>query len=198
MRVDHLQYGKRLENIRSDVKGVNASFSDGAQMYADLIVGCDGAQSVVRKMLVGKEAAENSETDINFVNLATSFGRETSALIRAQHPIFFNSFHPKGWMYLTRILDVPRPNDPASWVFQVLVSWKGAPTSGDLPTKHERTEWLREKAEEYVDPWRSALRALPAKASFDIESAKFWRPMDWSSSPLAGRVTLAGDAAHSV
>jgi 2-polyprenyl-6-methoxyphenol hydroxylase-like FAD-dependent oxidoreductase len=183
--------------VQDGVDGkAKAIFKDGTHLSADLIVGCDGPRSIVRQALVGATDAAVTKMDVHLLNFPASYDKETAMLIRSKHPIFFNSLHEEGWLYWLRVQDVVDPNDPTSWSFQNIFSWTGRPYPGDLPTQAERTAWLKAKAEKYVDPWRSVLRALRDDVTFGIDTVSLWRPIDWSSSSLAGRVTLAGDAAH--
>ncbi|TKA80706.1 hypothetical protein B0A55_03701 [Friedmanniomyces simplex] len=193
-----IKYGRRLDRIEERGSRVTAYFEDGGSITADLVVGCDGAKSVVREMLVGKDAARVSYMDINMFNFPANFDAETARLIRSQHPIFFNCIHPKGWMYMMRVQNVKDPSDAASWLFQSLFTWQGPPGSEELDTQEKRTSWLKSKSAEYAEPWRTILSSIPADATFGIDRVTLWRPVDWSSSPLAGKVTCAGDAAHSM
>ncbi|KAK3075181.1 hypothetical protein LTR53_001712 [Teratosphaeriaceae sp. CCFEE 6253] len=195
-----IQYGKRLRSIERTACGVTAHFEDGERLDAGLIVGCDGSRSVVREMLVGTEAAQVTAMDINMLNFPANFDADTARLIRAQHPVFFNSVHPKGLFYWLRILDVPDPSDAASWSFQNIFSWRGAPGPAELDTQEKRTAWLKSRAVDYAEPWRTVLQRMPADVKFGIDPVTIWSPPagGWSDSALAGTVTLAGDAAHSI
>jgi hypothetical protein len=60
-----LQYGKKITSISPGPEGTAlAAFADGTTASGSLIVGCDGAKSVVREALVGKEAAQVEDLDI--------------------------------------------------------------------------------------------------------------------------------------
>ncbi|EME77353.1 uncharacterized protein MYCFIDRAFT_212690 [Pseudocercospora fijiensis CIRAD86] len=102
----------------------------------------------------------------------------------------------KNWMFWGSTVDVPQPEDPERWLIQLMFFWK--PGNENLSDQASRTAFLRFKAEEYVEPWRSILNAIPDDACFGIDHIHEWEPFDWSSSPLADRVTLAGGAAHNM
>jgi len=51
------QYGKRLKSVSSDGKHATAVFEDGTTATGDLLIGSEGAHSVVRDYLVGPEKA---------------------------------------------------------------------------------------------------------------------------------------------
>jgi 2-polyprenyl-6-methoxyphenol hydroxylase-like FAD-dependent oxidoreductase len=182
-----------IERVGNKVK---VTFADGTSATGDLVVGCDGANSVVREHLVGKEAAKASHWDISLLNFTCQFDADTARLMRAKHPILFNSFHPKNRMFMVSIQDVPDPARPETWQFQMLISWRGGPSPADFADQAARTAFVKSWAPDYTEPWRTILGAIPDDAQFGIDSITHWKPFDWSSSPLAGRVTLAGDAAH--
>ncbi|KAK3655385.1 hypothetical protein LTR22_010270 [Elasticomyces elasticus] len=193
-----VKYSKHLIRIEKHDTRVTAHFADGESIAADLVVGCDGAKSAVRQMLVGEEAAKVSYMDINMINFPARFDAETAKLIRAKHPIFFNSVHRDGFFFWVRIQDVPDPSDAASWAFQILFTWRDSPNRDELDTQEKWTAWLKSKAAIYAEPWRTILDNLPADSEFSIDRVTLWRPVDWSGSPLSGKVTLAGDAAHNM
>ena len=190
------QYGKRLVSITQDSSTVTAIFEDETEATGSLLVGCDGARSVVRELLIGQERAHNTLLDVSLFNFPCSFDAEIAKTIRAQHPVFFNSYQPDGWMFWLSIQDVVDPNKPESWLFQLMFSWVGPPRQEELNTQEARTSFLKSKASIYAEPWRTVLRALPDDVTFRLDRIAEWKPFDWSPEPLASRVTLAGDAAN--
>lgn len=99
-------------------------------------------------------------------------------------------------MFWLSIQDVVDPDKPASWLFQVMFSWVGQPKQKESDTQEARTAFLKSKASIYAEPWRTVLQAIPDDVTFGLDRIAQWKPFDWSSEPLASRVTLAGDAAH--
>lgn len=186
-----------IEKVGDKVK---VTFADATTATGDLVVGCDGANSVVREHLVGKEATKLSYWDISLLNFTCRFDADTARLIRAKHPIMFNTFHPRNRMFMVSIQDVPDPDRPETWQFQMLISWRGdEPAPAALADQAARTRFVKSWAPDYTEPWRTILGAIPDDVQFGIDSITDWKPPPppaWSSSPLAGRVTLAGDAAH--
>ena len=161
-----------------------------------MIVGCDGARSIVRELLVGRERAINTYLDVSLFNFPTSFNADIAKTLRAKHPIFFNSYQPSGYMFWLSTQDLIDPDRPESWLFQIMFSWVGPPRQEELATQEARTAFIKSKASLYVEPWRTVLEAIPDDIVFGLDRIAEWRPFDWSSEPLASRVTLAGDAAH--
>jgi 2-polyprenyl-6-methoxyphenol hydroxylase-like FAD-dependent oxidoreductase len=46
-----IHHGRRLVSVERDSNGVRASFADGTQASADILVGCDGVHSTVRRII---------------------------------------------------------------------------------------------------------------------------------------------------
>lgn len=176
-----------------------AAFADGTSALATLIVGCDSAHSVVREFLVGRDAAKVEDLDIQMFNVSCSFSKETAELQRTGHPIFKNCYHPEGLMWWQSIQDVKDPNKPETWLFQNVLSWVGKPRAEDFPDQASRLAFWRDKATAFAEPWRTVGKELPEDLVFGVDRTTVWRPsMDWSKTEFAGRVTLAGDAAHAM
>ena len=191
-----LQYGKALASITQDDSSVTAHFEDGTSTTGSLLIGCDGGKSVVRRMLVGEQQAQNTHLDFDLFNFVCHFNAEVSQKMIDMHPVFFNSHHKNGYMLWLSAQDVPDATRPDTWLWQIMLFWRGAPRREDFEDQEARMRWLKARTEEYVEPWRSVLKAVPDDVKFGVDRIAVWKPVDWSSAPLAGRVTLAGDAAH--
>lgn len=178
--------------------GVAAVFEDGTNAVGSVLIGCDGGRSVVRRLLVGEVKAVPKDLDISVINFTLKFDHDLADRVASQHPIAFNSYCAKNWMLWVSAVDVPDPDDAETWLFQLMFFWKGEPRKADLPDQVSRTAFLRGKANAYHKLWRRILQAIPDDASFGIDGIREWEPFDWSCEPLANRVTLAGDAAHTM
>lgn len=195
-----IHYGKKLKDVQRDSSNkVVATFEDGTSAEGTVLIGCDGAKSAVRPCLVGEKAAELVDLNIHMFNLSCSFPKEIALLQRKSgHPIFKNSYHPAGFAWWQSIQDVKDPNDPESWLFQNVLSWIGDPRPEDFPDQESRLKFWRTKAEDFAEPWKSVGANLPTDVTWKTDRITYWKPVDWSSAPLAGVVTLAGDAAHAM
>jgi 2-polyprenyl-6-methoxyphenol hydroxylase-like FAD-dependent oxidoreductase len=160
------------------------------------VVGCDGANSIVRDCILGKDVAQVEDLDIQMLNVSCTFPKETAMLQRMGHPVFKNSYHPDGFMWWQSIQDVKDPNAPDTWLFQNVISWIGQPRAEDLPDAASRMKFWKEKAQNFAEPWRSVGKDLPDDLPVIVDRTTVWRPsMDWTQK-FGHRVTLAGDAAH--
>ena len=198
---------------------VTAEFEDGTRESGHMLIGCDGSHSRVREFLVGHEAAQLEDTGHTMINhAATHYSPEQAHLLRTVHPILKLAWHPElpGGSLLAgtychapaspepllthpsrTALHLPDPNDPTNWAFQCYTSWNGPPTAFDLRDPTTRMAFVRERLSHFCEPFRTAFLALPKDEIMSVYPAQQWAPtMKWDNH--GGKVTLAGDAAHSM
>ncbi|KAL4815037.1 hypothetical protein BDW67DRAFT_186087 [Aspergillus spinulosporus] len=192
-----IQYGKKLSAITRTEGGVTATFADGTSVSGHLVIGCDSANSTTRQLL--GDAGKVDYLDLTMLNFTCKFDVETARLIRTTHPFAFNSYHPANRMLWVSAQDIGDPDDPETWTFQLIMSWRGRPRAGDadLADQAARTAYLKEMAPEYAQPWRTIIERIPDDIKFGTDKVSSWQPFDWSTTAsLAGVGALAGDAAH--
>lgn len=56
------EFGKRVESFTQDRDGVTLCFQDGSTAKHDVVVGCDGVKSRIRKFLLGEDDAASTPT----------------------------------------------------------------------------------------------------------------------------------------
>ncbi|KAL5114327.1 hypothetical protein ACEQ8H_007802 [Pleosporales sp. CAS-2024a] len=194
----HVQYGKRFVNAEATPDRVVVTFDDGTTATGDVLVGCDGAKSRVRSVIVGEDAAQLTDVPVSMFNFPYQFDGALAQKIRDMNELFITSIHPDhGTMFWLSIQDVPDPNDPSTWSFQVLQSWNDAsvPAGTDLVTPDGRMAFFKKRAAEYAEPWRSAGAAVATSTRLPLDKGTYWeKSAKWDNK--AGRTTLAGDAAH--
>ncbi|KAH7069994.1 hypothetical protein BKA63DRAFT_92978 [Paraphoma chrysanthemicola] len=193
-----VQYGKEVRSAEVGMNGsVKVEFSDGTSATGDVLVGCDGAKSRIRTSICGPTQAALTEVPISMFNFPYKLDAGLAKRIRDMNELFITSIHPDhGMMFWLSIQDVPT-SDPSTWTFQVLQSWHDStvPASFDLTTPPGRMSFFKHRAEEWAEPWRSAGRAIAADTHLPLDKSTYWANCaEWDN--RAGRMTLAGDAAH--
>jgi 2-polyprenyl-6-methoxyphenol hydroxylase-like FAD-dependent oxidoreductase len=204
------QYGKNFSEIeRNTPEGrVTAVFDDGQKYTGDIIVGTDGARSKVRECLLGKEKAQPEAVDIVLYNMNVRYGDAAKALAVRKHSIAYVGLHPteglslwtsskifNRWMIslLTfTVQDVPDPDKPETWEFQVMPSWRGIrdPSLDDAG----RLKKIKEFASLLAEPWKSELLWIPEGTPVADNAVSYWITSPWDNAD--GSITLAGDSAH--
>lgn len=74
---------------------VTATFEDGTGTTGNILVGCDGAKSKVRELVVGSEAAQMTVMPINTFNFNQKFTAEQALHLQTVHPLFKMSYYPE-------------------------------------------------------------------------------------------------------
>ncbi|KAJ9603837.1 hypothetical protein H2200_011358 [Cladophialophora chaetospira] len=174
----NVQYGKALKSIIYDDEksGVTAVFEDGSHATGTLLIGADGAQSRVRISILG-EKGQPSSVPYSAVNLHVCYNdAEKARFVRQAHPI---------------IQEVPDPDDPATWLFQLQTTWKKKEGEEDEVGSLAN---LKAKAATFGEPFRSANLWIPEGTKVHVNKMSYWIPIPWDT--RGGRVLLAGDAGH--
>ena len=149
---------------------------------------------------MGPELSTPEDLNNNMFNVTCRFDSATAQLHRKVAAGTFVAFHPQGNLWMTAVQDIPSPAaDPSAITYQHIFSWLGSPHADDLPDAASRLAFWRDQASRYAEPWCSFARAFPDDdLKIQVDRITAWRPsMDWSAA-FAGRVTLAGDAAHTM
>jgi len=172
---------------------VTAVFASGTTASGTVVIGADGPQSTVRKILLG-DTAPSVPLGVVLYNVNVCYGDSEKALaVRKLHPINTVALVPdKGLSIWTSIQDVPDPKRPESWVFQLMPTWlnDGREHFGG----GEGLSELKKLAEDLAEPWRSSILWIPDGTEISPNSVSYWITSPWDNQ--GGTVTLAGDAAH--
>lgn len=163
-----------------------------------MVIGADGSNSKVREFLVGREAAQEQDIDLTMINFPwEGYTDQQARFLRSYHPIVQLSFAETMGSALLASLDIPDPNDTKDWKFQNYTCWWGPPYAEDLKDSTVRTKFFKERMSRWCEPFRTACTAIANDALIPVFPGKQWAPtMEWDTH--GGRVTLAGDAAHSM
>lgn len=191
-----LQYGKRLVSLSYGDGSVTAHFGDGTTETGTVVIGTDGGASQVRRCLLGEDAAAQEVLPYAFMNFPFSLPAEKARwLDSVMNPSVDVAPHPKSMYMGLFLLDKPDLSRPETWVFYVLVTWPIASEEDEVNTDN-RLERLRAHMDGWADPYKSVVEWLPDDIAIGADQLRIWHPKEWDNK--GGRVTLAGDAAHSM
>ncbi|KAI8153967.1 FAD-dependent monooxygenase cctM [Colletotrichum sp. SAR 10_70] len=128
-------------------------------------------------------------------NIGCRYTAEQARFLRSKiHPIANMAVHPdQDTLFFLAVADVPDPEDPETWEFQVALSlW----SNEDPPeTNEDRMKYFKKLAEPYCEPYRSAALWVPDDTYIPRDKYAEWKRIaPWNN--FGGRVTVAGDAAH--
>jgi len=100
-------------------------------------------------------------------------------------------------LFLTGYLvqDVPDPDKPETWLFQLLLYWTGDLIPEEENTNERRLRFVKEQAAKWVEPFRSAGLWVKDDTVIPKDTLRYWaNPVQWDNHD--GRITLCGDSAH--
>lgn len=206
---DRIHWQKRLIAFEPLDTGVRAKFHDGSFYEGLLLVGADGAKSVVRSLLYDPINLPPKPLPISFLGTSLLVNHAQIKPLLDLDPILFQGCHPESstWMWFS-VMESPETNgsivlplEQRYWKAQLCLSWPSADNRSEIAaTDAARVLKMREKAENF-DPrlraiFHDALR-LDHAPVLSIHLADWHLPPTLASN-LQGRVTLVGDAAHTM
>jgi 2-polyprenyl-6-methoxyphenol hydroxylase-like FAD-dependent oxidoreductase len=195
-----VQYSKKFvkyEVLGGGEEGVKVHFEDGTSETGTIAVGVDGANSVVRRTLLGK-AAEPDLLPFALMNFNCSYTAEQALFTKKHlHPLVDIAIHPAGHYIRTNVLDMPDEKDPSTWTFQILSTW-ALKNVEDYDNETDRLKRLKAhvKRDGWAEPYKSAIEWIPEDTNIRKDQLKIWKTVRWDNQ--GGRVTLCGDAAHAM
>ena len=89
-----VQYSKRIREIETNRTSATATFEDGSKETANLIIGADGARSMVRQVLLGPEKAALQMSPLLASTCLAKLPAESARLFAEKHPRFNLTIHP--------------------------------------------------------------------------------------------------------
>lgn len=112
------------------------------------------------------------------------------------HPIVDVAPHPKSMYVGIFVLDKPDLQKPETWVFYILATWPKQ--DSDYIEGKNMVDELRNRMDDWADPYKSAVEWIPEGTQAKAVQLRIWGPPETGWDNRNGRVTLSGDAAHSM
>ncbi|RYP90112.1 hypothetical protein DL770_003734 [Monosporascus sp. CRB-9-2] len=192
-----IRWGKRLVAASSDGRKATATFEDGSSETADLLVGGEGAHSLVRKYLVGPErAALKASPLVASATMAKLPALAAEELIRLS-PRHVILFHPLGYFVWLGVHDKYGDSRPGDWTFMIIFSWIPKEEDDYRPGSLQGPAILadmKRRARDFAEPFNMIFQAIPEGTRCWHNRLSYWIPEPWDN--RNGTVTLVGDAAH--
>lgn len=190
--------GKRFLSYAKDSTGVTALFSDGTSVRGRVLIGADGAYSLVRKQLLGPDHVPqlspiipmNGMCELSSAQFAELRQHATSVWFAARPGVFFNiglcSMQPDGssgqfyWGVAFPSDDPARDSDWCQTADAITICKKCLDLTRGMP------EWLVNVV------------SITGPEGITSPSIKFVEYLPPRTFPTGNRVTLLGDAAHTM
>ncbi|KAK4444712.1 FAD/NAD(P)-binding domain-containing protein [Podospora aff. communis PSN243] len=194
-----IRYGKRIAKVVTSDDGVTAIFTDGTEEKGDLVIGAEGAHSVVRDFLFESTPEDGKLLSSPIVASATvgTMDPEVALAVRKVSNLCHITLDKNGLFTFVSTHDVSAP-DPADWVFVIVMSWASyEDTSAKLKTYDQIHKDMVSRVQDLAYPFKDAI------TTFKPDGDRCWhaRMTYWPTKPWdsrGGKVTLAGDAAHAM
>jgi FAD-dependent urate hydroxylase len=175
-----IEHGKHLVGAEETGDGVRTVFADGSQAVADVLIGCDGVRSTVRRIIDPAAPAPTYAGLINTGGYARGVRVDVEPgsyeMIFGKHAFFGYAMAPDGevWWFA----NVPRRDEPARGEIEAISSkeWR-----------HRLLQLYAEDAGPAVPLVQATTEMMPMSPIHAIPHLPAWHN---------GRMIVIGDAAH--
>ena len=203
-----VQWSRNLVEVQKTQDGVTAVFADGTSTTGSCLIGCDGANSQVRR-LCHPTKWQNDQLPVRFIGAGVHYPEDKITGMQELDPYFLQGSDSKSDVFLWFSF-LNTPSDPNSgegeddkYYCQIMTSWpyrsgfKGDRTPIEVPeTKAEQLAWMKSLAKDWKEPFRSIVLHIPPESEVMPIHLADWLPR--RTTAFDGRVVLLGDAAHAM
>jgi hypothetical protein len=82
-----IQFGRKFVGDKVHERGFVTQFDDRIAVEGSILLGCDGAKSLLKRAMVGGKLPRLEDCGITMLNLSTTYPAETARKLRTLHPI---------------------------------------------------------------------------------------------------------------
>ncbi|KAK2735155.1 FAD binding domain protein [Colletotrichum kahawae] len=187
-----VQFNKRLVRVEEQDDKVVAHFEDGSSETGDILVGAEGSRSLVRKHILGGQEIMKPLPVGSLVGEIELTGDELK-------------HHTSSWTLRRRVRDPASPDKKTGYFYFILhwIDEDAAKSTEEKPfwtvtaSREELMAFAKKCTKQYPDSLRVLVDKVPVERY--RQPGIVLQSVELSVDQLpAGRVTLAGDAAHSM
>lgn len=193
-----IQYGKKLREVSTDGKLATAIFQDGSTATGKLLVGAEGAHSVVRDFLLGPEEAKLEMSPLVASTAMAKLPADAAKKFKEYDSRSMVIFHPAGYCNWIGVHDAHGDSQPGDWTFMMVSSW--VPSESDFSrsaiegSSEKILSDLKKRAQIFGEGFNFMWQSIPDNTKCWHSRLSYWIPRPWNNHN--GTVTLVGDAAH--
>jgi 2-polyprenyl-6-methoxyphenol hydroxylase-like FAD-dependent oxidoreductase len=209
----NVEWSKTIGNIVKNDSGVTAYFFDGTTVTGSFLIACDGAHSLVRRIIHPASYA-NYQLPVRLIGTGVIYPESQVAAIRGLDPYFLQGSDSRTDAYLWFSF-LETPGDPGCpdlneygermYHCQIMTSWPfregflGLSIPCDVPnTSEDQLHWMKTLSADWVEPFKSIVQNIPMNSEVRPVALTDWVPRRNFDEVCDGRVVLLGDAMHTM
>ncbi|CAH6720902.1 putative FAD-dependent monooxygenase Dbabp [[Candida] jaroonii] len=191
-----VDWGCKLVSIDSDDENVTVKCGNGKEFRGSVLIGCEGSQSITRKLVCGEDLGTPYQLPIRFVGSKVRLSKDEVAEIAEKFdPLLFQGTTPSNTFFWFSMLSTPEYSGDGYYA-QVNVSFP-ADDNEPFNTKEEMAAAIMRHSEDLAPE----LKKLSDRCVEDWDTLQQIRLVDWPAvewDNANGKVLLCGDSAHAM